>query len=160
MKTARPVHHVLLGAAAVLALFPVVFMLITSLRDGDDYARDPIGFPWPPTFENFSEALHGGEFLTWFKNSVVLTGGAVIVSTAAAALAAFALAQMRFRGREPFLLLNIALLIVPPVVMLIPLFAEFTSLQLVSTYRGVILIYAGLTVPFSIYLLTTFFRSR
>ena len=74
---------------------------------------------------------------------MILTGGAVIVSTLVAALAAFAIANMRFRGRELLLSANVALMVVPPVVMLIPLFIQFTELGLVSTYRGVILIYAG-----------------
>ena len=83
----------------------------------------------------------------------------MIVSTVVAALAAFAIARMRFHGRDFLLSLNVALMVVPPVVMLIPLFIQFTDLGLVSTYRGVILIYAGLTAPFSVYLLTSFFRA-
>jgi len=51
------------------------------------------------------------------------------------------------------------LMVVPPVVMLMPLFILFTNMNLVSTYQGVILIYAGLTLPFSMYMLTNFFRS-
>ncbi len=90
---------------------------------------------------------------------MILTGGAVIASTIVAALAAFAIANMRFRGRELLLSANVALMVVPPVVMLIPLFIQFTELGLVSTYRGVILIYAGLTAPFSVYLLASFFRT-
>ena len=45
-----------------------------------------LGLPWPLTFGNFREALHGGEFFTWLKNSAILTFGAVIVSTLVAAL--------------------------------------------------------------------------
>ena len=66
---------------------------------------------------------------------------------------------MRFRGQNLLLSANIALLIVPPVVLLIPLFAQYSDLGLISTYRGVIIIYAGLTAPFSVYLLTSFFRT-
>ena len=92
-------------------------------------------------------------------NSAVLTLGAVVFSTAVAAFAAFAIARMRFRGRDVLLTVNVALLVVPPVVMLIPLFVLFTQLSLVSTYQGAILIYAGLVTPFSVYMLTNFFRS-
>ena len=149
----------LLVIAAIGALIPVAFMAMTSVKSDDQYSDDVLGLPSPLTFGNFSEALDGGEFLTWFKNSVILTAGAVIASTIVAALAAFAIANMRFRGRELLLSANVALMVVPPVVMLIPLFIQFTDLGLVSTYRGVILIYAGLTAPFSVYLLTTFFRT-
>jgi ABC-type glycerol-3-phosphate transport system permease component len=145
--------------AAVAATIPVLFMVLTSVKSDDQYSGDVLGLPWPLEPGNFSEALRGGEFATWLKNSVILTGGAVICSTVVAALAAFAIANMRFRGREVLLSLNVALMVVPPVVMLIPLFIQFTELGLVSTYRGVILIYAGLTAPFSVYLLTSFFRT-
>ena len=66
---------------------------------------------------------------------------------------------MRFRGQNLLLSVNIALLIVPPIVLLIPLFAQYADLGLIGTYRGVIIIYAGLTAPFSVYLLTSFFRT-
>lgn len=54
---------------------------------------------------------------------------------------------------------NTALMVIPPVVMLIPLFLFLASIQLISTYTGAILVYAGLVTPFSIYLLTNFFRT-
>jgi ABC-type glycerol-3-phosphate transport system permease component len=151
--------HGLLIFASVLALYPLFFMVTTAFKTRSDYLASPYALPWPLSFSNFSEATQGGEFATWFKNSFILTAGSVVLSTACAALAAFAVARMRWHGRDLFLTLNVALMVVPPVVMLIPLFIFFTDLSLVSTYQGVILIYAGLTVPFSVYLLTTFFRT-
>lgn len=153
------VKQAILIVAAAFAMVPVLFILLTSVKTDDQYSDDVLGLPWPLAFGNFSEALKGGEFVTWLKNSVILTSGAVVVATAVAALAAFAIAQMRWRGREALLSVNVALMVVPPVVMLVPLFIQFTDLGLVSTYRGVILIYAGLTAPFSVYLLTSFFRT-
>jgi raffinose/stachyose/melibiose transport system permease protein len=152
-------HHVVLVLATLLALGPVLFMLMTALKTDKQYLNDTLGPPWPISFGNFREALHGGDFFIWLKNSAIMTIGAVVVSTLAAALCAFAIAQMRFRGQHLLLSVNVALLIVPPVVLLIPLFAQYADLGLISTYRGVIIIYAGLTAPFSVYLLTSFFRT-
>lgn len=148
-------RHVLLVVACALALYPIFFMVTTAFKTRADYLANPYSLPWPISFGNFSQALEGGAFATWFKNSVVLTLGSVILSTAFAALAAFAVARMRWPGRHVFLSVNVALMVVPPVVMLIPLFIFFTDLHLVSTYQGVILIYAGLTLPFSVYLTRT-----
>ena len=152
-------HHVVLLVATALALGPLLFMLMTALKTDEQYLNDTLGLPWPLSFGNFEEALHGGDFFIWLKNSAIMTFGAVVVSTLAAALCAFAIAQMRCRGQNLLLSVNIALLIVPPVVLLIPLFAQYADLGLISTYRGVIIIYAGLTAPFSVYLLTSFFRT-
>jgi raffinose/stachyose/melibiose transport system permease protein len=152
-------RHAILIGICVLALYPLLFVLLTALKTQAGYADDPLGLPWPITFDNFGEALRGGEFFRWFRNSFVLTVGSVALATATAALASFAIARMRFRGQHVLLSANVALMIVPPVVMLLPLFILFVDLSLVSTYQGVILIYAGLTAPFSVYLLTTFFRT-
>ena len=159
IRLAAFMRHVLLIVACALALYPIFFMVTTAFKTRADYLANPYSLPWPISFGNFSQAVEGGAFGTWFKNSVILTLGSVILSTAFAALAAFAVARMRWRGRHVFLSVNVALMVVPPVVMLIPLFIFFTDLHLVSTYQGVILIYAGLTLPFSVYLLTNFFRS-
>ena len=149
----------MLIGATVLALYPVYFMVATALKGRDQYLDDKLGLPWPLAWGNFEEAFRGGEVIRWFGNSAIFTAGSVALSTIIAALAAFAIARMSFRGRNALLTVNVALMIVPPVVMLIPLFVLFTQLELVSTYRGVTLIYAGLVTPFSVYMLTSFFRS-
>lgn len=153
------VRHVVLLVAAFLALYPVWYMLSNALKERDQYLNDTYGFPWPLNWGNFSEALRGGEFFIWLKNSAIFAFGSVGLATAFAAFAAFAIARMRFRGRDAFLSINVGLMIVPPVVMLIPLFTLYTQFSMVSTYWGLIILYAGLTLPFSIYLLTNFFRA-
>jgi raffinose/stachyose/melibiose transport system permease protein len=159
LRPAALLRQALLLAAAVVMLYPIFFMLTTAFKGQDQYLESAYSLPWPLTFDNFSQAVRGGEFITWFKNSVILTLGAVVISTGCGALAAFAIARMRFRGRDILLSLSTALMVVPPVVMVIPLFIMFTNLQLVNTYECTILIYAGLTLPFSVYMLTNFFRS-
>ena len=66
---------------------------------------------------------------------------------------------MQFTGRMLLFSASTALMAVPPVVMIVPLFVLYTQLGLISTYQGAILIYAGLITPFSVYLLTSFFRT-
>jgi raffinose/stachyose/melibiose transport system permease protein len=153
---ARQAILFLMGLAT---LYPVAFMVGTAFKSQHQYLQNPYSLPWPISLGNFSNAVHGATFLLWFRNSAILTLGSVVLSTACAALAAYAIARMSFRGRDVLFALSTALMVVPPVVMLVPLFILFTNLNLVSTYRGVILIYAGLTLPFSIYMLTNFFRS-
>jgi ABC-type glycerol-3-phosphate transport system permease component len=145
--------------AAVVTIYPAFFMVTTAFKTQHQYLQNPYSLPWPLSLTNFSQAVHGSTFLLWFKNSAILTLGSVVLCTVCAALAAFAIARMEFVGRDVFLALSTALMVVPPVVMVIPLFILFTNLNLVSTYQGVILIYAGLTMPFSIYMLVNFFRS-
>jgi raffinose/stachyose/melibiose transport system permease protein len=151
--------HLVLAVAGFLVLLPGYFMIITATKTQDDYAANKFGIPQNVTVENFSTALRGGRFFQWFGNSLILSVGAVTVSTVVAALAAYAFARMRFAGRRPLLLIMTALMVIPPVVMIVPLFLLLTRLDMTSTYQGVILVYAGLVTPFSVYLLTNFFKS-
>ena len=132
-------RHVILIGICLLAIYPLFFVLMTALKTQADYSEDPLGLPWPLTFSNFGDALRGGEFFTWAKNSLILTVGSVAVATVSAALCSFAIAKMRWRGQNVLLSINVALMIVPPVVLLLPLFILWVDLSLISTYRGVII---------------------
>jgi ABC-type glycerol-3-phosphate transport system permease component len=159
LRPGRVLRQAFLLASAVVVLYPIYFIVSTALKGRDDYLASPLSFPWPLDWANFSDATQGGTFGRWFVNSTVFALGSTVLSTIVAALAAFAIARMEFRGRSTLAAVSTALMVVPPVVMLIPLFVLFTNLELVGTYPGVILIYAGLTMPFSTYMLTTFFRA-
>lgn len=143
----------------LLVLLPLYFTLITAFKSQENYSRDKFGFPDPIYTGNIQTALRGGRYFIWFKNSIILSGGAVILSTTVSSLAAYAFARMRFSGRNSLLSIVTALMVIPPVVMLIPLFLLLTQLKMTSTYWGGILVYAALITPFSVYLLTNFFKT-
>ena len=151
--------HTFLIIGVVLVLMPLYFTLITAFKTQKNYSLDKSGFPNPVYTGNIETALRGGRFFMWFKNSVILSGGSVLLSTAVSALAAFAFARMRFRFRNTLLSIVTALMIIPPVVMLVPLFLLLTIMNITSTYWGAILVYAGLVTPFSVYMLTNFFKT-
>lgn len=153
------VKELVLLAAVLIVLLPSIFVVFTALKTQSDYAMDKVGFPPLPTLANVEEAMRGGRFGTWLFNSVVLAVGAVFLSLVVSAPAAFAFSRMRFRGQSLLLGLVTALMVVPPVVLILPLFLLLTRLGLTSTYQGVILVYAGLLTPFSVFLLTSFFRA-
>ena len=153
------VKHGVLILATLLVLLPGYFMIITAFKTQEGYSLNKFNFPDPVFTGNFVTAMRGGRFFLWFGNSIILAAGAVLLSTLVAALAAFAFARMNFAGRHVMLAINTALMVIPPVVMLIPLFLLLTRIDLISTYPGAILVYAGLLTPFSIYLLTNFFRT-
>lgn len=142
-----------------LALAPAAYMLNTAFKTREEYVFDKIGLPDQVVLTNFSEALVQNPFLLWMRNSAILAVGAVLLSTVIAALAAFAIARMQFRGRELLLSISTSLMVIPPVVMIVPLFVLYTRIGLMSTFHGTILIYAGLITPFSVYLLVSFFRT-
>ena len=151
--------EMVLLVAVVIVLLPSIFVVLTALKTQADYSLDKVGLPPMPTLANVEEAMRGGRFGLWFVNSVLLAAGATGLSLIVSAPAAFAFSRMRFRGQTMLLALVTALMVIPPVVLILPLFLLLTRLGLTSSHQGVILVYAGLLTPFSVFLLTSFFRA-
>jgi raffinose/stachyose/melibiose transport system permease protein len=149
----------LLIILTIISLYPVFFMIMTALKSQDEYVFNKFSFPKSISWNNFYEVFVGKNFEQWFLNSIALTVGSVILSLAIAILASYALSRYQFKIRDTILNFVISLMVIPPVIMVVPLFVFMSKVKLINSIPGVILIYAGLTLPFSIYLLTTFFRS-
>jgi ABC-type glycerol-3-phosphate transport system permease component len=143
----------------ILSLFPVYFMAVSAFKTKSEYIANKWGLPASLSMTNFDTALAGEKFFIRFANSTILTVGAISASLIIACLAAYAFARMEFPGKRTLFNIILSLMVVPPVVMIIPLFVSMVRWHLVNTYQGTILIYTGLLLPFSIYLMTNFFRA-
>jgi len=159
VKPDQVLKHGILLVATVIALMPTLFMILTSLKSQDEYTFNKVGLPQKVVFDHFRNVLFESDFLGWMGNSIILAAGAVALSTVVSCLGAYAIARMQFRGRGFLFSASTSLMAIPPVVMIVPLFVLYTQLSLISTYQGAIIIYAGLITPFSVYLLTSFFRT-
>ena len=151
--------HVVLLLFVVGALAPLYFMLVNSFKTADEYLSNPYGLPRHPTTATLGNALHGGDLYRWLLNSFVFTFASVTLSTAIAALAAYPIALLRWRPGGWLLSVLIALMVLPPIVLVVPLFQLVADLGQLNTYRAVIAVYTGLMLPFSTFLLATFFRT-
>ncbi len=154
----RLTKHGLLVLASLVALFPVYVMLTASLKTQRGFLDNPFAPPWHPSLGGFRSAL-SDQFPRWFANSVILTAASVAATLLLASLSAWGFSRWRFPGREALLAGLVSLMVVPPVVLLVPLFVFGAKLGWISTFRLVILIYVGLMLPFSIFMLTSFFRT-
>jgi ABC-type glycerol-3-phosphate transport system permease component len=128
------------------------------MKTQDEFLASPWRLPSSLSFASYAKAWGDGLPL-WFVNTIIVTVGSVVGVVALAAIAAWGFAHWHFRGRETMLGVVVSLMVVPPVVLLIPLFQFGAQLDLISTFRLVILTYIGLMLPFSIYLLANFFSS-
>ncbi|GAA5020269.1 carbohydrate ABC transporter permease [Terrabacter aeriphilus] len=149
---------VLLWGYAALALVPLLLMLSNSFRSNADLITDPLGLPTPPTTASYVEAWTTGNFATYFGNSLLVTVGAVAISTAVATMAAYAIARGRSRIFRWLEALFLSGLMLPIHLAILPIFYLFDGLGLIDSRLGLVLMYAASGVPFSIFVLTTFFR--
>lgn len=151
--------HLVLVPSCVVSIFPLLWIIFTSLKTKPQYLANKIGPSWPFTLSSIQSALSSANFLKWIFNSFFITGVAIILGTLIAVLAAFAMTKLSFRGKNLLLDYSIALMAIPVIVLITPLYILFSRLRIVNTYSGMILIYAGITAPFSVYLLVSFFRT-
>jgi ABC-type glycerol-3-phosphate transport system permease component len=159
VKPDQVLKHGILVLATLIALVPSAFMILTSVKSDEEYTFNKIGLPQAAVFDHFNTVLFESGFIGWMVNSMILAAGAVALSTVVSCLGAYAIARMQFVGRGLLFSASTSLMAIPPVVMIVPLFVLYTQLGLISTYQGAIFIYAGLITPFSVYLLTSFFRT-
>jgi multiple sugar transport system permease protein len=150
----KPLIVVLLLIGAVVVLLPLVIVFLTSLAPAKATASGSI-FPKAPTLANYQEAWQRGNFLLAFANSTFValsvTGFQIITS----ALAGYALARLKFRGRQAILLIVLATLVIPFQILVVPIFLVLKWGHLVNTYGALILPTAA--NGFGIFLLRQYF---
>ena len=138
MKTA--LHYCLLGAIALLCVFPFWWTLVTALSTaGNPFAYPPTFWPQAPSLANFGEVFRAIPVWAFLKNSLVIALCTVFWKLLLCALAAYPLARMQFRGRKLVFGLILATLVLPSEVNFLVNFITVTKLSLVDTYTGVIL---------------------
>jgi multiple sugar transport system permease protein len=157
------VEIVLLGVLLVLMLFPVVWMLETSLKEGRDVYAVPaklLGFD--VTFDHYKDVFvqRGGsgasDLAVSFKNSVLVAGMSTIIATLLGVPAAWAYSRFTLRAKKDQLFFILSTRFMPPVVVVIPIFLMYRDLDLIDTKLGLILIYAAFNLPFTIWMMKGF----
>jgi multiple sugar transport system permease protein/raffinose/stachyose/melibiose transport system permease protein len=149
----------ILAAVAASTLYPLGFILLTALRTQTDYGRNPNGLPSAFTLSNISQAWSQASIGSYALHSLIVVLCAVALIVVCAFGAAFALSQMRFRFRGPVLALIVVMMMIPSSVLMVPTFKVVLSFGLLNSYAGLVLVYAALQLPFSIYLLASFMGS-
>ena len=139
------------------ALLPWFWMILSSLRPESDLTRRPIAI-WPSTLTlaHHVELLERTSFLENLRDSLVVACGAVALGLLLALPAAYAFSRFRFRGRRG---LRIGFLVVnmfPVVLLVLPLFIILRQLGLLDTYFALIMGHATFTLPFAVWLLTSY----
>jgi len=143
---------------AIAALIPLLLMVANSFRTTSSLYSDPLGAPWPIKFDSYRKAWTEGHFGEYFTNSLLVTVGAVTLSTTVSTMAAYALARTRSRIFTTLEAVFISGLMLPIHLAILPIFYLLDGFGLVDSRLGLALVYAAAGVPFSIFVLTTFFR--
>ena len=146
---------------ALVTLFPIFWMISTAFKPATEiYSLTPRPLPAHPTWSNFANVINGSvigmPYWTFLRNSLVVTLSSVVVSSTVALLAAVAVARFRFRFRTTYLIMLLIVQMLPQQALVIALFLDFRSLNLLDSLVGLILVYTTFALPVTIWMLRNF----
>ncbi|HWI50694.1 MAG TPA: carbohydrate ABC transporter permease [Symbiobacteriaceae bacterium] len=158
LKWAAIGFHLVLGIYALIVIYPLLVMLLSSIKSTRELITNPYGWPTHAMWSNYAQAWKEAKFAVYFKNSIWVTVAATTTIIFCASMASYVLGRVKFKLNPWVYGLFMAGLVIPGRLAIIPLFLLIRDLHLLNTHAGLILIYTGHAMPFAIFLLTTFFR--
>lgn len=144
----------------MFALAPYLWMVLTSVKPNEAISIFPVQYlPERFTLEHYSVLLAKTSFAANLGHSLLISIGAVVLGLGVSVPAAYAFSRYRFRGRKAALVLFLVINMVPVVLLIIPLFVLMRSFGLLDTHLGIVLGHATFAIPFSVWMMTSYFNA-
>jgi multiple sugar transport system permease protein len=154
----RILTYAVLIVAVLLVLFPIYWMVITSLKLPREIYRLPALWPQVVTFNNYEKLLADGGFLTAIRNSIIVATVVTAISVLISSFAAYSMVRFRYRFRGLIGRLVLFAYLTPASLLFIPLSIVMAQLKLGNSLVGLILVYLTFSLPLSTWLLQGYFR--
>ncbi|SEE87627.1 carbohydrate ABC transporter permease [Jiangella alba] len=160
VRPGRLLSHLALVSYCLTSVSAFVWCVMVSLKTNPEFfSSSPWSLPQDPQFGNYAEAWNGAQISRFFLNSLYVTVTSVGVSLLFAVMAAYVLARVDFPGRSVVRLIFLSGLMMPAFLVIVPLYFLLRNLGLLGSLHGLVLVYIATQIPFSIYLLSSFFQS-
>jgi multiple sugar transport system permease protein len=144
--------YFLIGLFLIWTLFPIYWILLTSLKTTQQVNTMPPLFFFKPTLETYAKLLSGESMLA-FRSSLVVSSSTVLIGLVIGFPAAYTLARVRFRARDQVNFWVLSMRMAPPFAFLVPYYLTFRFLHLLDTYPALIIVNMTFTLPFTIWML-------
>jgi raffinose/stachyose/melibiose transport system permease protein len=141
---------------SVASVYPIIWMVATSLRTNSDVLVSPWGLPRSFLWQNFVTTLERSPIPRYFLNSVIVSGSSVTLIVIVSSMAAYAFARLTFKLRSPLFYLCLMGLAIPPQIALVPLFIINNKTGIANTYLALIGPDAAFGIPFGILVIRSF----
>ena len=153
----RVVAILVVAAITLVILFPLIWIVSFSLRSNAQLLASPSLIPPRPTLQNYVEMWDVAPFATFFRNSAIVGVATVVATLALATPAGYALSRYPFRGRQGMTFLLVFLQVLPGVVLIVPMYLLARRVGLYNSLPGLIVVYTGLSLSFTMLLARGFF---
>ncbi|MEW5912702.1 MAG: carbohydrate ABC transporter permease [Thermodesulfobacteriota bacterium] len=143
----------------LFSAFPFFWMVSTAFKPlREIFVYPPTFLPQHATLENFGRLFEQTRFIAYFKNSIVVSSSAVLLTMIFGAAGAYSLTRFRFRGRDKIANLILFTYMFAPIMIVIPFYVLIKQLGLANTHLALVLAYTALCLPFSLWMLRAFFQ--
>lgn len=149
--------HATLITATVIALFPVVWVFLSSLKPRSAIQSSRITLFDQPSLDNYRRVLLETSFPTWFLNSIVVAGLTMVFGMAMSATAGYALSRFNFPGRRGLMWLFLVTQMFPVAILIVPIYTIMADLGLIDTKLSLVIAYCSVAVPFCTWMLRGYF---
>ncbi|MBM4276458.1 MAG: carbohydrate ABC transporter permease [Deltaproteobacteria bacterium] len=148
------------GLFVLQAVFPFFWMVSTSLKPHVEvFAQPPSFIPHQPTLDNFKRLFTATNFLTYFRNSLIVSGLAVLLTMVVSTAGAYSLTRYQYYGREKIAGLILCTYMFAPIMVVIPFFILVKKGGIENTHLALILAFTSFCLPFTLWLMRAFFKT-
>jgi N-acetylglucosamine transport system permease protein len=158
-KTVATISHVALIAWAVIICAPLLWVLMSSFKTTQQIFASPFTLPTSFNFDNYVSAWTTASIGTYFFNTVIVVGFALVIVMLLGSMCAYYLARYEFKGSKVIYYLMLAGLTFPVFLAVVPLFQTLRGFGLLNTFPGLIITYVAFALPFTVFFLYAFFRT-
>lgn len=152
-------RYLFMGLCSLVALFPIVWVIMSSFKTNAEILSSGIGLPSSLNPDGYIAALTISPILKYFANSVVITVITTVLNVLFLAMAAYVFARSRFRGKNLLYFILSLSLVVPTTALLQPVYSVVNTMGLYDTKMGLILVYTAINMPMSLLILRGTFQS-
>ena len=154
------ISYIYLTILAVIAVFPLLWIISTSLKTAGESADNPTAFiPKHITFENYITVFKDLGFGRNLLNSFIVSISATVITIIVSSLAAYAIVRFFRKGGKPITRILLMTYMFPPILLAVPFTIMMTQAGLLNTWTGLIIAYLSFSIPFAIWMLIGFFKS-
>lgn len=151
--------QVLLALAVVVVVIPFLWTVMSSFKTSAQIFASPFSFPDTFHFENYVNAWTQAGIGTFFVNTLIVVGGALVGTMLLGSMCAYYLARFKFRGNRAIYWMMVAGLTFPIFLAIVPLFFILKSIGLLGTLPGLALTYTAFALPFTVFFMVPFFQA-
>ena len=165
MKKSSGFDVILTYAAVILLVLievlPFLWIFMVSIKHNQDIVTWPPKFIFKPTFQNYKEVLTGIKYMLPFvkclTNSIITTGVSLLAAMTIASISAYSITRLKPRGSFTINLIILGIRMVPPIVLVVPLYIIYNYLGLIDTKLGLIFPFTALSIPLAVWIMGSFF---